>query len=143
TAFPYTNQMWNYGGDRAFDAYAGDVNGTFRNFWSFDARATHNRRVIDDRLTRGGPQAGLPQQGSISANITTDSRKSWSLTPAFSHSWNEFGGYNDSPSLFVSFRPSPTLRLRFEPSYSATHALAQYVTVVTDPDAVATYGRRY
>lgn len=143
TAFPYTNQMWNYGGDRVYDSYAGDVNGTLRNFWYLDVRATHNRPVVDDRLTRGGPQAGTPQQGTISVTVSTDSRKAWTLTPAFSHSWNEFGGYNDSPAISASFRPSPTLRLRFEPAYSATHALAQYVTAVTDPDAVATYGRRY
>ena len=143
TVFPYFNEMWNYDGDRAFDAYAADFNGTLRDFWSMDTRITYNRPAIDDRLTRGGPQARTPAAGTWSANLSSDSRRSWNVSPNVSHSWNEFGGYNDSPSLTMSFRPSPTLRLRFEPSYSATHALAQYVRATSDPAATATYGSRY
>src|SRR5262249_19312317 len=142
TMFPYTNEMWNYGGDRVFDSYAYDVNGTFANFYTFDFRTTHNRSVMDDRLTRGGPQARVPMQASWSLNLGSDFRKSYSVNANFQHSWNEFGGYGDFPSLSLSFRPSPTLRLRFEPSYSASHALAQYVKVVTDAAATATFGRR-
>lgn len=143
TVFPYLNEMWNYDGDRAFDSYAADFNGTLRNFWFMETRITYNRPAVDDRLTRGGPQARTPAAGTWNASLSSDSRRSWNVSPNFSHSWNEFGGYNDSPSLTMSFRPSPTLRLRFEPSYSATHALAQYVMRQSDPAATATYGSRY
>ena len=143
TMFPYANEMWNFGGDRVYDSYAFDVNGTFVNFYNFDFRTTLNRSAMDDRLTRGGPQARSPELGSWSANLGSDSRKSYNVNVNFQHSWNEFGGYGDFPSLSLSFRPSPTLRLRFEPSYSASHALGQSVTAVPDVDATATYGTRY
>ena len=71
TAFPYINQLWNYAGDLVFDGYAGDVNGQFANFWTFELRTTYNRSVLDDRLTRGGPQARVPQQGSSNANFSS------------------------------------------------------------------------
>jgi hypothetical protein len=143
TMFPYANEMWNFGGDRVFDSYAYDVNGTFMNFYNFDFRTTLNKSVMDDRLTRGGPQARSPENGTWSLNLGSDSRKSYNVNANFQHSWNGFGGYGDFPSLAFSFRPSPTLRLRFEPSYSATHALGQYVTAISDPAATATFGTRY
>ena len=62
---------------------------------------------------------------------------------SYDRSWNEAGGWGDFPSMSFSVRPSHVLRLRFEPSYTKTHAKAQYVMAVTDPTAVATYGRRY
>ncbi len=141
--FPYENRMWNFGGDVVFDSWALDANGTLANFWSFDARGTLNRSTLDDRLTRGGPQARLPESGSWIGDLTTDSRRPWSVSADYTYSWNEIGGTGHFPSVSASFRPSPTLRIRFEPAYSATHALAQYVSVVTDPLATATYGRRY
>ncbi len=142
TIYPFENQMWNFGGDRVFDSYALDASGTFPDFSSFDSRITLNRSVMDDRITRGGPQARTPEIGSWFVNLTSDSRRSWTVSPYFSHSWNEFGGVGDFPSVAVSLRPSPTLRVRFEPSYSASHALGQYLQSVPDTDATATYGER-
>jgi hypothetical protein len=142
-AFPFWNYAWNYGGDQIFNAYAFDWGGQFKNFWSFDSRYSINLRAIDDRLTRGGPQAQSPQNGSWFVNVSSDSRRSWSVSPGYTHAWNEHGGSGDTYSLGLSFRPSSSLRLRFEPSFSRTHALAQYIAAVRDPDAVDTYGRRY
>jgi hypothetical protein len=143
TLFPYVNQMWNFGKDLVYNSYAFDANGQFVNFWSFDMQGTLNRSVLDDRLTRGGPQARTPDGGSSTGTITTDSRRPWSISASYTYSWNEAGGVGHFPSITASFRPSPTLRLRFEPAYSATHSLAQYLKTVPDAAATATYGRRY
>jgi hypothetical protein len=143
TIFPYANQMWNYGNDRVFDAYAIDANGSFANFWTFDVNTTRNRSTRDDRLTRGGPQGLLPTISNWSGTLGSDSRKSWSASLTYSHSWNDRGGHGDSPGLSLSFRPSPTLRLRFNPTYNVSHSVFQYVTVSPDPAATATYGNRY
>jgi hypothetical protein len=143
TVFPYVNQMYNYGGDRTFDAYAFDANGTLANFWYVDTRATYNRQVADDRLTRGGPQGVTPRNNTWLGTITSDSRRSWTASASYTHSWNALGGHGDFPSLSLSFRPSPTLRVRFEPTYSTSHSILQYVQTVPDPAATATYGNRY
>jgi Domain of unknown function (DUF5916)/Carbohydrate family 9 binding domain-like len=141
--YPYANQAWNFGGDRIYNAYSVGTFGTFANFWSFNASSAITRRAFDDRLTRGGPTALLTQGGNWSVDLTSDSRKSYSLDFAYTYSWNKAGGRGETPSITASFRPSPSLRLAFEPQYSITHALAQYVTTVVDPAATATYGRRY
>ena len=141
--FPYLNEMWDFGSERLYDSYAFDANGLFANFWPFDARYILDRRVADNRLTRGGPGAQAPQTQSWIGSLTSDTRRPWSIGVNMTHSWNEFGGYEDDPSIASSFRVSPTLRVRFEPSCSVVHALAQYVTRVPDASATATYGSRY
>jgi len=141
--FPYTNEMWNYGGDRVYDSYAFNANGTLRNFWTVSGQVTLNRRVMDDRLTRGGPQAVAPENGSWSATVGSDSRKPWTVSTSFSHSWSQVGDYSDAPSVTIDLRPSPTLHLSFAPTYTASHGLAQYVGTFADPLALATYGNHY
>jgi hypothetical protein len=141
--FPFTNQVWNYAGDVSFDAWQMAANGQLANFWSFDVRGNFNRSAFDDRLTRGGPQARVPDGGSASMELISDSRRAHSFVFDYTYSWNAAGGRGDFPSMSASFRPSPSLRLAFEPSYSMTHSLAQYVMRVADPGATATYGRRY
>jgi uncharacterized protein DUF5916/cellulose/xylan binding protein with CBM9 domain len=143
TVFPYVNQMWNFGNDRVYDSYAFSGNGLLENFWPVNASVTLNRSVVDDRMTRGGPQGRSPENGNWSAGIGSDTRRSWSINANYSHAWNEAGGWGEFPSVSVSLRPAPTLRLRFQPSYTATHALAQYLMTVPDPAATATFGSRY
>jgi hypothetical protein len=140
---PYANHIFDHGGDIIFNGYAANANATLLNFWSLFAGATSNQRTFDDRLTRGGPQAKLPLQGNVNGGFSSDSRKSWSVSPSYSYSWNAEGGWGRSPSLSVSVRARPTLRLGFEPSYSASHALAQFVKAQADPQATGTFGTRY
>ncbi|MEQ1833081.1 MAG: DUF5916 domain-containing protein [Candidatus Eisenbacteria bacterium] len=143
TIMPYANQIFDYGGDIIYNGYALSTNGTFLNYWDFNLQATGNQRTYEDRLTRGGPQAKLPVQGSIGGGFGTDSRRPWTVNPSYSYSWNAQGGWGASPALSIAVRPSPTLRVAFEPSYSNTHALAQFVTSQADPAATTTYGQRY
>jgi len=143
TIYPYVNQMWNFGGDLVYDSYALAADARLLNFWSVDASVSLNRSALDDRLTRGGPQGRSPENGSWNVSVESDSRRSWTLGAGYAHAWNEAGGWGEFPWVSVSVRPSPAVRLRFEPSYSASHAIGQYVTSVPDADAVATYGVRY
>src|SRR5260221_377741 len=119
--FPYTNEMWNFGGDRIFDSYAYDVNGTFVNFYNFDFRTTLNKSVMDDRLTRGGPQARSPENGTWSLNLGSDSRKSYNVNANFQHSWNEFAGNGstftvDDPDFnFRSLLGNAVMRWEYRP----------------------------
>ena len=143
TAYPYANQMWNFGNDLVYNSYAFNGNGQLANYMLFETQLVSNRSVLDDRMTRGGPQGRSPENGSWFGSLTSDTRKSWSVSANDSHSWNEAGGFGEFPSLSFSIRPSHVLRLRFEPSYSRTHAKAQYVMAVTDPVATSTFGKRY
>src|SRR5205814_771350 len=86
-AFPFFNQAWNFGRDLIFNGNAFDFGGQLLNFWSVNSRITYNGPAIDDRLTRGGPQARSPLYRSAFINLTSDSRKSWTLNPGYTHSW--------------------------------------------------------
>ncbi len=140
---PYANHIFNYGGDIIYNGYAMSCSGQLANYWGFNVSGTNGQRSYEDRLTRGGPQGRLPVTGNVNGGLSTDSRKSWSVSPNYSYSWNAEGGRGVSPSLSLSVRPSPTLRLGFEPSFSSTHALAQFVTSHADPTSSGTFGRRY
>lgn len=141
--YPYMNQVWNFGGDLVYNAYAGAVEAQLANYWYASVRGTRSLAVIDDRLTRGGPQAKPPAGGNWNVSLTSDSRRPWSVSPNYTFAWNDKGGRGWIPGLVASFRASPTLRLSIEPQFSSTHALAQYVTAVADSAAVSTYGKRY
>lgn len=141
TIYPYTNWAWDYAGKSIYNAQAVGGNATLWNFWSVNGSYTNSERAYDNRLTRGGPATYLPHIHSWDLGLTTDSRKTWSLSPSVSHSANDLGGWGNSTSLTASFRPSPTLKFSFEPGYDESHSLFQYVRKV--PDATAAYGTRY
>ncbi len=141
TIYPYTNWVWDFGGKKIYDGNAVGGNATLANFWNVWGSYTDNRRAYDNRLTRGGPATLLPHIHSYDMGVSTDSRKTWSISPNYSHSANDLGGWGNSTGLTASFRPSPTLRFSFEPSYDESHSLFQYVQKVADSDVA--YGTRY
>jgi uncharacterized protein DUF5916/cellulose/xylan binding protein with CBM9 domain len=135
--FPYANQVWNFGGDLVFNAVAFNASAQLLNWWTVGTAGSVNLPSIDDRLTRGGPQARTPVAPSVDVNVSSDPRRSWALGADWTHAWNEAGGRGEFPSLTLSVRPSPTLHLSFQPGLSVTHALAQYVGTIQDTVAHA------
>jgi hypothetical protein len=138
-----TNHTWNHDGTFIYNNYGGVFDVQFPNFWSMTARTDVRPDTLDDRLTRGGPLAVFPQGGSELVTLATDSRKRHQVRATFTHAWNNRGGWARVFSPSLAIRPRQALQIRFEPSFQTGHALAQYVTAVTDPTATATYGRRY
>jgi hypothetical protein len=141
--FVYSNWSWNYGGNNTFAAYAAQVQGQFRNFWSANLRGAWYPGNYDDRLTRGGPLSRLPSQGSLRGGVTTDPRKTYTLGLNGVDAWDEAGGTYRSISASLSMRPTTALHLAVAPGLQKTYDNAQYVTAVVDPTATATYGSRY
>ena len=72
----------------------------------------------------------------------TDRRKLYTVELFGSRYWNSagVGRIGSRPGVF---RPSTALRLALSPNYTRTHAMAQYVTKVTDALATDTYAARY
>ncbi len=68
-------QAWNYDGDPIQRSAALYSFGQFRNFWSGDLTFSYGARVLDDRLTRGGPLAAKPALSQGTLTLTTDDRK--------------------------------------------------------------------
>ena len=142
-AFAFSNWSWNYGGDRTYQEYAGEAEGTFSNYWSGYLRGEWYPGSIDDRLTRGGPLSRVPPGGAFKASINTDSRRSTTLGLNGALIWDDAGGHLRTLNASLSTRPTTSLRVLFEPGLRKLLDHAQYVTTEDDPTAVETYGARY
>jgi hypothetical protein len=134
---------WNFDRDVQDDGVYAFWNATFLNYWRINGNAYHFRRVQDDHLTRGGPSMLSPSGRGLSLGVSSDSRRSVSLSLDSSYSTNEFGGWGTSTELGVTLKPAPSITVSTAPSVNRTHALAQYVDAVEDPAAAPTFGTRY
>lgn len=141
--FLFWNPSWNFDGDMTFNGVGTITSAELPNFWTTFLRLDWRPPAFDARLTRGGPVARAVTAGGVQAEIGTDRRKSYTFGLFGSHSWNVAGDRSQTISPRATLRPSSALRVTVQPTISRTHALAQFVTRVTDPQATDTYGSRY
>jgi hypothetical protein len=99
--------------------------------------------LYDDRLLRGGPSVRTYQSNFYSLNVSTDSRKQWSLSTNPSFRTTAAGVRSTNLNLFANFQPSTRLFLSMGPSFSDSRGRFQYVSAVTDPTATGFAGTRY
>jgi len=142
-AYLSTKSSWNYDRDLINRSFNGYVFGRFRNFWEADFSLTMKRRVLDDRLTRGGPLASKPAGWTAAAEAYTDNRKSVSAYTYASYTRNSVGGWYFSASPSVTARPSKSLSMSLGLGYEIGWDAAQYVETVSDSTAIQTLGNRY
>ena len=120
-----------------------DSQATLLNYWFVRGSLFLNTEALSDRLTRGGPLVRTPASWSSDQNISSDTRK------RFTVGWNghadhsQDGSYNHSMSVDLSALPMPNLHLTISPALSRSHDHTAYVKAFSDPTAVATYGTRY
>src|SRR5437016_5477742 len=134
---------WNYDGDPIDRKIAAFGYAQFRNFWFADWSASYTPRVVDDRLTRGGPLAMKPAGWFTSADLTTDTRRVLSAYAFASVQGDEAGGWAVNLIPQLALRPSAALSLSATAGYVAGRAAAQFVTKARDSTATATLGTRY
>ena len=134
---------WNYDGDPIDRTVKAFGYAEFRNFWSADWSVSYTPRVVDDRLTRGGPLALKPAGWFTSADLQTDTRRAVGAYGFVSVQADEAGGWAVNLIPQLTLRPSAALSLSATAGYVAGRAAAQFVTKATDSTATATLGRRY
>jgi hypothetical protein len=134
---------WNFARELQSDNVNAQVNNTFMNYWGAGANFGTRRRVLDDRLTRGGPSATNPGGGFVNLYGSTDSRRWLSVSGNFNTNWSESGGWSRNANLSFSLKPSPRLTVSTGPQWNRNRQIAQYVTTVGDSTATSTYGQRY
>ncbi|HET7275361.1 MAG TPA: DUF5916 domain-containing protein [Longimicrobiaceae bacterium] len=139
----YSYHVWNRGGDRILDGYAGGINGTLNNLWYGGINLTYRPEYYSDRFTRGGPLAGVPSEWQANLHGGTDSRKAVAGGGDLSIARNDAGAFSRSLGVFLDLRPSSSVRISLSPNLSLDESKGQYVRAVTDPLADATFGTRY
>lgn len=134
---------WNFDGDLVgANVFLGSVQ-QWSNFWVSSTAISAHPETDNDRLTRGGPMARNPGGFSVSQYLSTDQRKSYTLTGNFTYAKNFRGGWGVFPGFGVTVRPTSAVEVSFNPTYRRSFAVAQYVRSVQDPLADETFGARY
>jgi hypothetical protein len=141
----WVGKWWTWNFDRRLqgDGWHVATHLSFLNYSTLNGNFGLQRRVQDDRLTRGGPSATSPGGGFWNASFSTDSRRVISVQLSGGSSWAEFGGWSGSGGLTMSLKPLPSLLLSTGPEWNQSRGTAQYVRTVIDPTATNTYGGRY
>ena len=139
----FWNPSWTYDGDMTFNGVGAITVFETAKFWNVFLRADWRPPVVDPGLTRGGPIAGTTTGGGGLIEINSDRRKKHTFGGFAQYSFNRAGGRGLTIGPSATIRPSTAIRIRLSPQYSETHALAQFVTRVTDANAADTYGTRY
>jgi hypothetical protein len=136
------NNEWNRDGQRAGGSASADVSLTFSNFWNLSFETGPEFRVLDGRLTRGGPLMEAPAGWTTEVNFRNRpaAQTSWSLN--FERRTDEDGGHTHEFRGGPSFRPAPRWQLSVTPTYIRQRDSQQYVTTLPGGRPV-TYGQRY
>jgi len=138
-----TASTWNTDGNYVMNLHGTGGYVRFQNFWSVNYELLGSMRSLDDRLTRGGPLAQSPSSMRLNMNVNTDSRKDFRVSVRSNQTRTELGEWNQYYSLSLKYRPHPAASISLEPSLSKNFNKTQFITKVSDPDAVSTYGNRY
>jgi hypothetical protein len=115
----------------------------FLNYYNFNYSVAYNPETVSNNRTRGGPLTLNPPGWEVNFFLNSDSRKAW-----------VFGlgtfGYSRGPQnwdrgidVSVEWKPSANLSINMGPTLWWNRNFSQYVTVVPDPQATATFGNRY
>ncbi|MGH7677925.1 MAG: DUF5916 domain-containing protein, partial [Gemmatimonadaceae bacterium] len=111
-------------------------------FWEIRGGYRVAGRSFSDRLTRGGPVMGTPQNhgGSMEIESPDGRRTQWSLELGGDRS--EDGGWESGVEMGLSIRPSDRFELSFDPEWVRERDMRQYVTTEGN-GRPETYGSRY
>lgn len=115
----------------------------FLNYYSFNYSFAYNPETVNNNRTRGGPLTLNRPGWQANFFLNSDSRKTWVFgLGTFGYSrgpQNWDGGFDAS----VEWKPSANLSVSTGPTLWWNRNFAQYVTVIPDPQATATFGNRY
>jgi hypothetical protein len=134
---------WNFAHERQSDGIFVAGWAQLLNYWTVDARAFKTMRVLDDRLTRGGPSVLKPAGTDLGVCLESDSRKRLTAHLGASYSSDEFGSWQWSGHSTLEIKPSSSLSFEVGPQLTRGWTAAQWVDSFEDPLATATFGERY
>jgi tetratricopeptide (TPR) repeat protein len=146
-------QRWNVTasgmGQRNF---AGDVvgasgvlhfNSLLRNRSSVLVQVMREGRVLDDRLTRGGPLSRTPGRSLAFALVRSDTRRAVTGEVMAEAVRDDDGGAHLGLRGGMTVQPAPRWSFGLSPAVSRTTTRAHFLGAVPDPAADHTYGARY
>jgi hypothetical protein len=121
------------------------LRGNFRhlNYWGVDLESDLIAERMDDRLTRGGPMARAPRSGSLLVMLLSDRRKPIRGSLDFSMRQEDSLTRTRYVAATIDLQAARSWNLALSPRIDWIRQEAQYMGAFSDPQATATYGRRY
>jgi len=133
---------FNFGGTRTYTVLEADGRLTWRNYWTTTLRTSLALPSLKDRLTWGGPLAGIGHIGSAELSVASRAASPTRWGGRVSYREGELGEWGYSVAGELSLRPSPRWQLSASPGYSRSTDPRQFITSRAGGPA-ATHGRRY
>lgn len=134
---------YNFGGVVTRSKYQLATDMQFVNFWRSYLQFGYDAAVLDDQRTRGGPLMESPAGVDGYLQVLSDPRSSLTGSVTLQGSSSTLRGTYHSFSLNLNWRASKTIQIQGGPTFFRLFSKAQYIGAFTDPQAAATYGRRY
>jgi hypothetical protein len=133
----------NFGGETLGKDVGISVSATHLSQNGFNFGLSRNFEAFDDRLTRGGPLTLSP--GGWSANLSLSTAPQNTIQPriGFNYSESDAGNWRKAANVNLAMRFKGIYEVLLGANVSQSHTAAQYVTAVSDPAAIGTYGMRY
>lgn len=138
-----SSRQYDFGGNKVFDCLAVDLNGVLTNWWQFEYVFIYLPKTLNNKLTRGGPLALIPQGFLTQLNLRSDSRKVVVLEGNFSFQKSVKRATEWMADFSLRFKPRSNLSLSIGPMIGGELNETQWVTRVRDPVMTETYGTRY
>lgn len=139
----YVTQAANFDGDVIERRVSVLASGLLNSFWQYRVFGFFMPETVDDRLLRGGPNTRKPTEWQLRSQVTTDARRQVVAEAAYEFSRNTAREWRHTVQLGAELRPTSAVRVRVQPEYVRQYDVDQYVAVVADPAATATFGRRW
>ncbi len=133
---------YDFDGNKTWDGVFHFGNWELPNFYYVDWNLAYNPETISNRRTRGGPLTTTPAGYQISFSGGTDPRRDILGNIGY-FTYQKSDGTNWSVYGELEWRPTTSVSLSILPTYEHNIEGAQYVAVIVDPLAQATYGSRY
>ncbi|MEM8556253.1 MAG: DUF5916 domain-containing protein [Bacteroidota bacterium] len=134
---------WSYGGDlvTAYLRTFADI--VFENRWGVFASAVVRPEVFDIRLTRGGPLMREPAEFGGRLTGYTDPGRTVYAEVQLDGEITGLDGASAAAEVEVGWRPTPSVRFELVPVIQWARTPLQFYRSAADPNATATFGRRY
>lgn len=115
----------------------------FTNYWGMGFRGDYGFESLNRSATRGGPMIIQPSDYSVNGYFYSDSRKEITFETGFFYGSSDDKSVYKGVNLYIGWKPDSRLKFNIGPSYSVSTDARQWVSNVSDPSAINTYGTRY
>lgn len=141
----YTGPFWNldFGGHLLSYGSHLYLFGNFLNYWGFSFMAFYEPPHLNNTLTRGGPLLWVKNSISASFSVNSDDRQAVVLESYGFLSKTQDTDSDWSIGLNIRWKPRSNFSISWGPYFERYQTEIQWVTRVTDPLAVSTFGSRY